>query len=110
MMGISEKPRATTDDKIIPIEKFGLKVMSIGFLVNEEDAVIWRGPMVHGAIKQFIEDVEWSGTDYLIIDLPPGTGDAQLSLGTDSSNKWRGYSNHSAGRGPRGREKGNTDV
>lgn len=80
MMGISEKPRATTDDKIVPIEKFGLKVMSIGFLVNEEDAVIWRGPMVHGAIKQFIEDVEWSGTDYLVIDLPPGTGDAQLSL------------------------------
>ena len=80
MMGISEKPRATADDKIVPIEKFGLKVMSIGFLVNEEDAVIWRGPMVHGAVKQFIEDVEWSGTDYLIIDLPPGTGDAQLSL------------------------------
>lgn len=80
MMGINEKPRATADDKIVPIEKFGLKVMSIGFLVNEEDAVIWRGPMVHGAIKQFIEDVEWSGTDYLVIDLPPGTGDAQLSL------------------------------
>ena len=80
MMGIKEKPRATSDDKIIPIEKFGLKVMSIGFLVNEEDAVIWRGPMVHGAIKQFIEDVEWSGTDYLVIDLPPGTGDAQLSI------------------------------
>ena len=80
MMGISEKPRATAEDKIVPIEKFGLKVMSIGFLVNEEDAVIWRGPMVHGAIKQFIEDVEWSGTDYLVIDLPPGTGDAQLSL------------------------------
>lgn len=80
MMGISEKPRATADEKIVPIEKFGLKVMSIGFLVNEEDAVIWRGPMVHGAIKQFIEDVEWSGTDYLVIDLPPGTGDAQLSL------------------------------
>lgn len=80
MMGISEKPRATADDKIVPIEKFGLKVMSIGFLVNEEDAVIWRGPMVHGAIKQFIEDVEWNGTDYLVIDLPPGTGDAQLSL------------------------------
>ena len=80
MMGISEKPRATANDKIVPIEKFGLKVMSIGFLVNEEDAVIWRGPMVHGAIKQFIEDVEWSGTDYLVIDLPPGTGDAQLSL------------------------------
>ena len=54
--------------------------MSIGFLVNEEEAVIWRGPMVHGAVKQFIEDVEWKDTKYLVIDLPPGTGDAQLSL------------------------------
>lgn len=80
MMGVNEKPVATEDQKILPIEKFGLKMMSIGFLVNEEDAVIWRGPMVHGAIKQFIEDVEWSGTDYLVVDLPPGTGDAQLSL------------------------------
>lgn len=80
MMGIREKPLANDDDKIIPMEKFGIKVMSIGFLVNEQDAVIWRGPMVHGAIKQFIEDVDWSETDYLVIDLPPGTGDAQLSL------------------------------
>ena len=80
MMGIREKPLANDDDKIVPVSKFGLKVMSIGFLVNEQDAVIWRGPMVHGAIKQFIEDVDWSDTDYLVIDLPPGTGDAQLSL------------------------------
>ena len=80
MMGTNEKPVAAGDKKIFPIEKYGLKMMSIGFLVNEEDAVIWRGPMVHGAIKQFIEDVEWMGTDYLVIDLPPGTGDAQLSL------------------------------
>jgi len=80
MMGINDKPVASDNQKIFPIEKFGLKMMSIGFLVNEEDAVIWRGPMVHGAIKQFIEDVEWKGTDYLVIDLPPGTGDAQLSL------------------------------
>lgn len=80
MMGIREKPLANDEDKIVPVSKFGLKVMSIGFLVNEQDAVIWRGPMVHGAIKQFIEDVDWSDTDYLVIDLPPGTGDAQLSL------------------------------
>jgi len=81
MMGaVNEKPVATGNQKILPIDKLGLKLMSIGFLVNEEDAVIWRGPMVHGAIKQFIEDVEWKGTDYLVIDLPPGTGDAQLSL------------------------------
>lgn len=80
MMGINEKPVATGNQKILPIEKFGLKTMSIGYLINEEDAVIWRGPMVHGAVKQFIEDVEWGNTEYLIIDLPPGTGDAQLSL------------------------------
>lgn len=80
MMGINEKPIATGNQKILPIEKFGLKTMSIGYLINEEDAVIWRGPMVHGAVKQFIEDVEWGNTEYLVIDLPPGTGDAQLSL------------------------------
>jgi len=80
MMGINERPMATPDQKIIPLEKYGLKLMSIGFLLNEDDTVIWRGPMVHGAVKQFIEDVEWKGTDYLVIDLPPGTGDAQLSL------------------------------
>ena len=81
MMGaVNEKPVTTSNQKILPIDKLGLKLMSIGFLVDEEEAVIWRGPMVHGAIKQFIEDVEWEGTDYLVIDLPPGTGDAQLSL------------------------------
>ena len=80
MMGINERPLSTPDQKIIPLKKHGLKLMSIGFLINEDDTVIWRGPMVHGAVKQFIEDVEWAGTDYLIVDLPPGTGDAQLSL------------------------------
>ena len=80
MFGVNERPLATDNQKILPIEKYGLKMMSIGFLVNEEDAVIWRGPMVHGAIKQFIEDVEWGEVDYLVVDLPPGTGDAQLSL------------------------------
>lgn len=80
MLGINEKPIATGNQKILPIEKYGLKTMSIGYLINEEDAVIWRGPMVHGAVKQFIEDVEWGNTEYLVIDLPPGTGDAQLSL------------------------------
>jgi|TARA_B100000131_G_scaffold70767_1_gene67131 ATP-binding protein involved in chromosome partitioning len=80
MCGINTKPMATKDEKIIPIEKFNIKMMSIGFLLGEEDTVIWRGPMVHGAIKQFIEDVEWEGVDNLIIDLPPGTGDAHLSL------------------------------
>ena len=80
MMGIKARPKATPEQKIIPLEKHGLKLMSIGFLIDEDETVIWRGPMVHGAVKQFIEDVEWRGTDYLVIDLPPGTGDAQLSL------------------------------
>ncbi len=80
MLGIKDRPKATEDNKIIPLNKYGLKLMSIGFLVNEDETVIWRGPMVHGAIKQFIEDVVWDDTDHLVIDLPPGTGDAQLSL------------------------------
>ncbi len=80
MLGIKDRPKATEDNKIVPLNKFGLKLMSIGFLVNEDETVIWRGPMVHGAIKQFIEDVIWDDTDHLVIDLPPGTGDAQLSL------------------------------
>ena len=80
MCGIDTKPMATKEEKIVPIEKFNIKMMSIGFLLDEEDTVIWRGPMVHGAIKQFIEDVEWDGVDNLVIDLPPGTGDAHLSL------------------------------
>ncbi|QMU56556.1 MAG: P-loop NTPase [Candidatus Mycalebacterium zealandia] len=75
-----ERPIATPEKKILPIEKYGLKMVSIGYLIKEEETVIWRGPMVHGAVKQFIEDVEWGNTDYLVIDLPPGTGDAQLSI------------------------------
>ena len=80
MCGIDTKPMATKDDKILPIEKFNIKMMPIGFLLSEDDTVIWRGPMVHGAIKQFVEDVEWEGVDNLVVDLPPGTGDAHLSL------------------------------
>jgi ATP-binding protein involved in chromosome partitioning len=63
-----------------PIEKFGLKIMSIGFLVDPSKAVVWRGPMVHGAIQQFLRDVEWGELDYLVMDMPPGTGDVQLTL------------------------------
>ena len=75
-----ETPVATPEKKMLPVEKYGLKIMSIGYLINEEETVIWRGPMVHGAVKQFVEDVVWAGIDYLVIDLPPGTGDAQLSI------------------------------
>ncbi len=80
MLGLSgEKPRVV-EKKLQPLQNFGLKTMSIGFLVPEDQAMIWRGPMVSGAIGQLLNDVDWGELDYLIIDLPPGTGDAQLTL------------------------------
>lgn len=79
MMGVHERPRAH-NNRIIPPEGYGVKLMSMGFLVDPEQAIIWRGPMIHSAIRQFLEEVEWGEIDYLIVDLPPGTGDASLSL------------------------------
>lgn len=76
----AEKPRSNSERKIIPVESFGIKFMSFGFFINENDPVIWRGPMLGGVLNQFLFDVDWSGTDYLLIDLPPGTGDIQLSM------------------------------
>src|SRR6266513_3086876 len=81
MMGIKEKPNITgTSGAIEPIVRFGIKLVSIGFFLDESKPVIWRGPMVHGAIQQFLRDFDWGDLDYLVIDLPPGTGDAPLSL------------------------------
>lgn len=74
------KPRVTEDKKLVPFEVFGIQVMSMGFLVEPGRPLVWRGPMLHGAIRQFFNDVAWQQLDYLIVDLPPGTGDAQLSL------------------------------
>ena len=79
MMGVSHLPDPE-GDKLVPAVAFGVKVMSIGFLVRPGQPLIWRGPMLHTAIRQFLSDVVWGELDYLIIDLPPGTGDAQLSL------------------------------
>lgn len=75
-----EKPRSNSEKKIVPIESYGIKFMSFGFFINENDPVIWRGPMLGGVINQFLFDVDWNGLDYLLIDLPPGTGDIQLSM------------------------------
>lgn len=80
MMGLREKPESTEDDMIVPLEAHGVKFMSMGFFVEPESPVIWRGPMVHAAIQQLLRDVDWGELDILVIDLPPGTGDAQLSL------------------------------
>ncbi len=79
MMGINKRPEIK-NQKLIPLVAFDVKVMSIGFLINPMEAVIWRGPMASGAIRQFMTDVDWGELDYLIFDLPPGTGDIQLTL------------------------------
>ncbi|HVQ76078.1 MAG TPA: Mrp/NBP35 family ATP-binding protein [Candidatus Binatia bacterium] len=79
MMGTRGKP-AMFDNKILPVEAHGVRVMSIGLLVAEREALVWRGPMIHSAVQQFLRDVAWGPLDYLVFDMPPGTGDAQLSL------------------------------
>ncbi|HLL22410.1 MAG TPA: Mrp/NBP35 family ATP-binding protein, partial [Kofleriaceae bacterium] len=81
MLGAPEvPPSASKDSKIIPAIHYGMKVISVGFFVDKQEAVVWRGPMVHRLLQQFLGDVEWGDLDYLICDLPPGTGDVQLSL------------------------------
>lgn len=83
MLGIKQRPRvyqAKDSMKMFPVENYGIKLMSIGFLIDDNAPVIWRGPMASGAVKQFMSDVDWDNLDYLIFDLPPGTGDIQLTL------------------------------
>lgn len=79
MFGMNDRPKIS-GNKLVPLERYGVKIMSIGFLVDPMQAVIWRGPMASGAVKQFMSDVHWGSLDYLIFDLPPGTGDIQLTL------------------------------
>jgi len=80
MLGVSDKPKSEDGKNLIPISKYGLQCMSIGFMVNQDTAMIWRGPMVISAIKTFTTNVLWDNLDYLVIDLPPGTGDALLTF------------------------------
>ena len=80
MMGIDEKPFVNESNQIVPIERYGVRVMSLGFLMDVDQPVIWRGPMVMKAVEQFLQDVAWGKLDFLVVDLPPGTGDAQLTL------------------------------
>jgi ATP-binding protein involved in chromosome partitioning len=80
MVDADEHPQATAQETIVPPEKFGMKLMSMAFLVGEDDPVIWRGPMVHKVLTQLVEDVEWGALDYMVLDLPPGTGDTQLTI------------------------------
>jgi ATP-binding protein involved in chromosome partitioning len=81
MMGVSGHPVSKDGKRISPLERFGVSMMSIGFLLEDErQAVVWRGPMLHGALKQFLTDVDWGELDYLVLDLPPGTGDVALTM------------------------------
>ena len=80
MMGVHEKPTISKEDKMVPPSKYGVRLMSMGFLLEGDQPVIWRGPMIMKTIQQFIGAVEWGELDFLVVDLPPGTGDAQLSL------------------------------
>src|SRR5205823_3183363 len=82
MLGLgSERPRVNEQRKLVPLRAFsGVSVMSIGFFVEQDAAVVWRGPMLHKALQQFLEDVDWGQLDYLLIDLPPGTGDVSMTL------------------------------
>ncbi len=82
MMGIHGRPQAGKDNRLLPPEAYGVKVMSIGLMLEEGQAVVWRGPMLMGALQQFLSDVDWGVLDVLIVDLPPGTGDVQLTLCT----------------------------
>lgn len=80
MLGVEQEKPRVREEKILPLDCHGIRVMSMGFMVEPEKAVIWRGPMVHGVIRQFLDQVDWGELDYLIIDLPPGTGDVPLTL------------------------------
>jgi ATP-binding protein involved in chromosome partitioning len=80
MLGVHERPAVENDTHLVPIKKHGISLMSIGFMIEEDAPVIWRGPMVMKLIKEFLENVKWGELDYLIVDLPPGTGDVQLTL------------------------------
>ena len=80
MLGLHDRPQSTEDKRIVPLEKFGLKVISLGLFVDDRTPVIWRGPMINKLLTQFLREVQWGELDYLILDLPPGTGDAQLTI------------------------------
>src|SRR6185295_15946574 len=80
MLGLEGQPTKSEDNKIVPLSRHGVKVISIQFFVPEGQPIVWRGPLIGGAISQFLRDVEWGDLDYLVVDLPPGTSDAQLTL------------------------------
>ncbi|WP_010300730.1 Mrp/NBP35 family ATP-binding protein [Candidatus Odyssella thessalonicensis] len=85
LIGLKDKPEVSSDKKLLPLQAFGIACMSIGFLIPSDTPMIWRGPMVQGALMQLLKDVNWGSLDFLFIDMPPGTGDVQLSLAQQAS-------------------------
>ncbi len=95
ILGLNQKPDMTEKNQLIPLDRYGMKVMSFGFISGNETPVIWRGPLVSRMTEQFFKDVEWGELDYLILDLPPGTGDVQLTL-TQKLRIWVTNVNHAS--------------
>ena len=106
MLGVTEKPDSADGKMLKPIERYGLRTMSIGYIVNEDTPMIWRGPMVSSALEQMLRDVQWGELDVLVVDMPPGTGDAQLTLAQRVAAGRRGdrvdAAGHRAGRRAQG--------
>ena len=80
ILGVNQQPKMTEDNKLVPLDRYGMKIMSFGFISGNDTPVIWRGPLVSRMTEQFFKDVDWGELDFLILDLPPGTGDVQLTL------------------------------
>ena len=110
MMGISGRPQSPDGNRLDPMENYGVKVMSIGFLVPEDTAMIWRGPMVMSALQQLMRDVNWGELDIMIVDMPPGTGDAQLTMAQDVPPGRRRHRLHTAGHCAAGCAQGHQHV
>ena len=99
MLGVSGRPVSLDGKSIEPLTRFGIKMMSIGFLLEDpKQAIVWRGPMLHGALQQFLNDVSWGELDFLLLDLPPGTGDVALTLSQRVRATVRDRHDPSAGR------------
>ena len=108
MLGIRNRPDLI-DDVIVPPESYGVRLISMGFFASEDQAVIWRGPMLHKALEQFLTDVHWGDPDYLLIDMPPGTGDVVALDGAVPAACRGDHRHHAAARGPAGRAAGRGD-
>ncbi len=110
MMGIEGRPESSDGKTMEPMENYGVQVMSIGFLVEQDNPMIWRGPMVTQALEQLLRQTNWADLDYLIVDLPPGTGDIQLTLVAARAADRRGDRDDAAGHRPARRQEGHQDV